>query len=102
VGSLTSLSASGSQAILFSTGIGNPAGHPISPTIKVTGNPRTAAHMAENIDLDLSAVLEGGMTYEEAADLLEAELVAVLSGKPTSAELLGETEITVSRTGLNL
>jgi len=58
--------------------------------------------MAENIDLDLSAVLEGGMTYEEAADLLEAESVAVLSGKPTSAELLGETEITVSRTGLNL
>jgi altronate dehydratase large subunit len=102
VESLTSLSASGSQAILFSTGIGNPAGHPISPTIKVTGNPRTAAHMAENIDLDLSAVLEGGMTYEEAADLLEAELVAVLSGKPTSSELLGETEITVSRTGLNL
>lgn len=102
VENVTSLSASGSQAIIFSTGVGNPLGHPISPTIKVTGNPGTAAHMPENIDLDISAVLEGRMSYEEAADLLEKELLAVLSGKLTTSEILGETEITVSRTGLNL
>jgi altronate dehydratase large subunit len=102
VENLTSLSASGAQAIIFSTGIGNPIGHPVSPTIHVTGNPRTAARMAENIDLDLSAVISGGMGFEEAADRLEAELIDVLSGKPTCAEALGETEITVSRAGLNL
>lgn len=102
VENITSLSASGAQAIVFSTGIGNPIGHPISPTIQVTGNPRTVAHMPENIDLDLSGVLEGDMAYEEAADLLEDELLEVLSGKPTTSELLGETEVTVSRTALNL
>ncbi len=102
VENVTSLSASGAQAIIFSTGIGNPIGHPISPTIKVTGNPGTAAHMPENIDLDLSGVLENSISYEEAADLLEKELLEVLSGKRTTSELLGETEITVSRTGLNL
>ena len=102
VENVTSLAASGSQAIIFSTGTGNPIGHPISPTIQVTGNPGTAAHMPENIDLDISGVLEGHMSYEEAAELLEKELLAVLSGKLTTSELLGETEITVSRTGLNL
>jgi altronate dehydratase large subunit len=102
VENITSLSASGAQAIIFSTGIGNPIGHPISPTLQVTGNPRTAAHMPENIDLDLSAVLKGNMTYEEATNLLENELLEVLSGKPTTSELLGETEVTVSRTALNL
>ena len=47
-------------------------------------------------------VLEGRMSYEEAADLLEKELLEVLGGKLTTSEILGETEITVSRTGLNL
>ncbi len=102
VENLTSLSASGAQAIIFSTGIGNPIGHPVSPTIHVTGNPRTAARMAENIDVDLGAVISGGMGYEEAADRLEAELIDILSGKQTCSEALGETEITVSRSGLNL
>jgi len=102
VENVTSLSASGSQAIIFSTGAGNPLGNPISPTIKVTGNPATVANMPENIDLDISAVIEGRMSYQEAADLLENELLEVLSGKLTTSELLGETEVTVSRTGLNL
>ncbi len=102
VENITSLAASGAHAILFSTGIGNPIGHPISPTIKVTGNPRTAARMAENIDIDLSAVLEGRMSFDEAAAVIEEELLAVLSGKLTSSELLGETEVTVSRAALSL
>lgn len=74
----------------------------IAPTFKVTGNPGTAARMPENIDLDISAVLEGRMSCEEAADLLEKELLEVLSGKLTTSEILGETEVTGSRTGLNL
>jgi altronate dehydratase large subunit len=101
VENITSLASSGAQAIIFSTGIGNPVGHPISPTIKVTGNPRTAAHMAENIDVDLRGVMEGGMSYDEAAERLLGELMDVLSGKLTTSELLGETEVTVSRAALN-
>lgn len=102
VENLTSLAASGAQAILFSTGIGNPIGHPISPTIKVTGNPRTARTMAENIDVDVSGVMEGAMRVSEARDLLEKELIDVMSGKLTSSEILGETELTVSRAALSL
>ena len=101
VENITSLASSGAQAIIFSTGIGNPVGHPTSPTIKVTGNPRTASHMAENIDVDLRGVMEGGMSYDEAAERLLGELADVLSGKLTTSELLGETEVTVSRAALN-
>lgn len=102
VENLTSLAASGAQVILFSTGVGNPIGNPIVPTIKITGNPQTALCMSEDIDLDISAVLKGQISYDEAADLLENKLCEVLSGKLTAAELLGETEITVSRRALNL
>jgi altronate dehydratase large subunit len=102
VENITSLSASAAQAIVFSTGIGNPIGHPISPTIKVTGNPRTATLMPENIDVDLRDVIEDGVGYPEATDRLEKELLEVLSGKLTTSELLGETEITVSRAALSL
>ncbi len=101
VENITSLASSGTQVIIFSTGVGNPVGHPISPTIKVTGNPRTASHMAENIDVDLRHVMEGGMSHDEAADRLMKELLEVLSGKLTTSELLGETEVTVSRATLN-
>jgi altronate dehydratase large subunit len=97
VENITSLASSGAQAIIFSTGIGNPIGHPISPTLKVTGNPRTA----ESIHVDLRGVMEGKMSYEEAAERLMSELLAVLSGKLTTSEQLGETEVTVSRASLN-
>lgn len=102
VENITSLSASGAQAIIFSTGIGNPIGHPISPTIKVTGNPRTAALMPENIDVNLCDVIENGLSYTDARMRLETELLEVLSGKLTTSEVLGETEITVSRAALSL
>ena len=101
VENITSLASSGAQAIIFSTGIGNPIGHPISPTLKVTGNPRTAENMEENIDVDLRGVIEGTMSYEEATERLMDELLAVLSGKLTTSEQLGETEVTVSRASLN-
>ncbi len=102
VENISSIAASGAQAIIFSTGIGNPIGHPVSPTIKVTGNPRTARTMAENVDVDISGVMEGTMGIEEARDALERELLAVMSGKLTTSELLGETEVTVSRAALSL
>ena len=102
VENVTALAACGAQAIVFNTGNGNPIGHPVSPTIKVTANPRTAARMAENTDLDISGVMRGELSRDEAVDLLHGELIAVLSGKRTRAEILEETEITVSRLALNL
>ena len=58
--------------------------------------------MPENIDVDLRDVIESGLGFQEAADRLENELLEVLSGKLTASEVLGETEITVSRAALSL
>ena len=58
--------------------------------------------MAENIDVDISGVMEGTMRIDEARDMLEKELIDVMSGKLTTSELLGETELTVSRAALSL
>jgi len=46
--------------------------------------------------------MRGELSRDEAVDLLHEELTAVLSGKRTRAEILEETEITVSRLALNL
>ena len=98
VENLTALAAGGTHLILFSTGRGSPAGNPVAPTLKISGNPFTVRIMHDNIDIDLSAVMTGGLSLERAADLIEAEMVAVCNGKATRADLLGEVEVAVSRT----
>jgi altronate dehydratase large subunit len=102
VENLTALSAAGTHLIIFSTGKGNVSGNPVSPVIKVSGNPYTVKLLADNIDVDLSAVLTEGMSLEKAAQILEAELIAVCGGKQTKAEALGEVEVSISRLTRNL
>jgi altronate dehydratase large subunit len=86
---LTGPAAGGVHALLFSTGLGAPQGFPLYPVIKVCGNERTGNHLAEHIDVDVSPVLRGEETLEEAGDRLFTELVQVVSGKKTKAETLG-------------
>lgn len=94
---MTAMAAAGCHLIVFSTGKGNTSGNPISPTIKLSGNPHTVDVLADNIDVDLSAVIAGDMTMDEASAILEKELVAVCNGMMTKAEILGEVEIAISR-----
>jgi len=93
----TSLAAAGAQLILFSTGIGNPIGNPMAPTIKVTGSPGTARDFADNIDLSVAGIIEGSLTLPQAADRLMDHMLAVTEGLQTASERLGDTEITISR-----
>jgi altronate dehydratase large subunit len=97
VENVTSLSAGGAQVIIFSTGKGNPSGHPLSPTIKVSGNPFTVESLADNLDVDLSAVISKGTSLADAAKILDQELIDVCWGKQTKADLLGEYEVAISR-----
>lgn len=97
VENVTALCAGGTQVIIFSTGKGNPSGHPLSPTIKVSGNPFTVELLKDNLDVDLSAVITKGASLADAAKVLEQELVDVCWGKPTKADLLGEFEVAISR-----
>jgi len=93
------LAAGGVQVMVFTTGRGTPTGNPIMPVIKATANRRTAERMADNIDLDLSGVIEGTLTIEQAGKRILDEILAVAGGRLTKAELLGHTEFSLYRIG---
>jgi altronate dehydratase large subunit len=96
---LTGLSGAGAQIIIFPTGGGSPAGSLISPVIKVTGNPRTAERLKDHIDIDVSSIIKGESTLEEAGELVFQELLAVASGKATKSERLGYGMVSIWNIG---
>jgi altronate dehydratase large subunit len=97
VESVTGMVGGGAQVVVFTTGLGTPTGNPIAPVIKVTGNARTARQMADNIDLDVSGIMDDSETLDAAADRLFDEVLAVASGRLTSAERLGHREFAIHR-----
>ncbi|MEO8078638.1 MAG: UxaA family hydrolase [Acidobacteriota bacterium] len=97
VESVTGMVGGAAQVVVFTTGLGTPTGNPIAPVIKITGNAQTAAGMADNLDADVSGILDGRETLGAAADRLFAELLDVCSGKLTAAERLGHNEFAIHR-----
>ncbi len=97
VESVTGMVGGGAQVVVFTTGLGTPTGNPIAPVIKITGNARTARHMADNIDLDVSGVMNDTETLDAAAERLFQLVVAVCSGQLTAAERLGHREFAIHR-----
>jgi altronate dehydratase large subunit len=97
VESVTGMVGGGAQVVVFTTGLGTPTGNPIAPVIKVTGNARTARQMADNIDLDVSGIMDESETLDAAADRLFGEILAVASGRQTTAETLGHREFAIHR-----
>lgn len=95
ISSVTSMVAGGATLVVFTTGRGTPTGHALAPVIKVTGNRETAVRMADNMDIDVSGILEGDITISEAGQKILEEVVAVASGKTTKAEAFGFSDIAV-------
>jgi altronate dehydratase large subunit len=99
VENVTALAAAGAQLVCFVTGTGNPTGHPVSPTIKITANPNTMQCMREHIDVDLTAMLHGRMNVAEGAQEIAAAVGDVTNGSLTAAERLHYLETNISRIG---
>jgi altronate dehydratase large subunit len=99
VESITGLAAGGCQLCLFSTGVGNPIGHPVSTVIKVSGNRNTLQSMEDNVDFDVSAVLEKDESIASAGARLLAYALSVASGELTTSEVLDTRESAISRFG---
>jgi len=97
VENLTAFAAAGCQLIFFGTGVGNPIGNMVAPTVKVSGNVNTLRTMPENIDFDASAILERGARVSELGDRLFDYAIEVASGTRTSSELLDVRETAISR-----
>jgi (2R)-sulfolactate sulfo-lyase subunit beta len=94
---VTLWAASGAVIHLFPTGQGNVIGNPIEPVIKLSGNPKTCATMAEHIDLDVSAILRGEQTLDQAGDALIDMIVRTANGRLTAAEALGHREFVMTK-----
>lgn len=99
---LTGMVAGGAQIVVFTTGRGSPCGSPIAPVIKITGNRTTFLHMRDNMDLDVSAVLHGKESIEQAGKKVFDEIIAVASGRPTKAEKAGQRDFSIFKVNPNI
>lgn len=83
--SMTGLAAAGVQAMLFTTGRGNPIGYPLVPVIKIASNTGLFESMNDDMDVDAQALMEEG-GREAAGERIAGLLERVLSGELTKAE----------------
>jgi len=102
VESITGLAAAGCQLAMFSTGVGNPIGHPVMTVIKVSGNRNTIDTFSDNVDFDVTSVLEKNEPIEAAGARLFDYGLGVCSGELTTAEILDVQESAISRFGLSM
>jgi (2R)-sulfolactate sulfo-lyase subunit beta len=94
---VTLWAASGAVIHLFPTGQGNVIGNPIEPVVKISGNPKTVASMKEHIDHDVSAILRGEMTLDQAGEQLIEIIARTANGRLTCAEALGHREFVMTK-----
>ncbi|MBL8383228.1 MAG: UxaA family hydrolase [Burkholderiales bacterium] len=99
VENMTAMAAAGCHMIFFGTGVGNPIGNMVSPTVKVSGNVNTLRKMPENIDFDVTDILEKGAGVAPLGDRLYEFALAVASGTRTTSEVLDQRETAISRFG---
>lgn len=89
---LTAFAAAGAQATLFTTGKGNNVGNVICPTIKICGNSDAVRDSSENIDVDVSGVIDADLSLVDAGDKILASLSRIASGQLCAAEILKHNE----------
>lgn len=99
---VSGMAAGGAHIVCFTTGRGTPTGAAVVPVIKITGNKTAAVRMADNMDVDVSDMLLGTLSLEEAGEKIWREIRDVAAGKPTTAEVLGHAEFSINRIGPSL
>ena len=87
--------AGGAQVIAFTTGRGSTTGNPVSPVIKVTGNPETWNRMANNMDINAGSLFNGE-SLDAIGERIYTRLLDVADGKRTASERRGMTEFAVN------
>ena len=95
ISSVTSMVAGGATIVVFTTGRGTPTGHALAPVLKVTGNAVTARRMVDNMDIDVSGIVEGTLTIKDAGEKILGEVLEVAGGRVTKAEAYDFSDIAV-------
>ena len=86
------MGTAGCQISCLVTGRGHTCGVGLSPTIKITGNPRTFAAMDDDIDVNAGRLLTGETSMEELTEELLEYTAEVCRGRLTHAERHGHRE----------
>lgn len=99
--SVTNLTASGANLVLFTTGNGNPFGAFV-PTVKISSNTALYERKPEWIDYNAGQILDG-KSFEEVSEDLFRFVLDVASGRTeTKNEKYGYREISIFRDGVIL
>ena len=93
--SITGMLAAGAQITLFSMGVFNPSGNPLAPTIKLCGNPRTIENWSDGIDVNLSPLITGEISLEEAGNQVTQSVMEAANGVHTKTEKWGEGQFII-------
>ncbi|MBP3966085.1 UxaA family hydrolase [Paenibacillus lignilyticus] len=99
---VSGMAAGGVHIVCFTTGRGTPTGAAVVPVIKITGNKMMFQRMEDNMDIDVSDMLDGTASLEQAGERIWQEIVEVAEGKWTKAEVLGHQEFSINRIGPSL
>lgn len=90
---VTAQVGAGASVVLFTTGLGTPAGNPIAPVVKISTNSDLARRMADIIDVDAGSIVSGQSTIEGMGESILDFAVKVASGEQrTKAEILGQND----------
>jgi altronate hydrolase len=81
--------AGGANLICFTTGRGSVYGCRPAPSLKLASNRETYRAMAEDMDVDCGAILDGEVTVAELGEQIFELVLEVASGRKTASEELG-------------
>ena len=99
----TALVGSGSNVVLFTTGLGTPTGNPVVPVVKIASNSALAQRMPDIIDFNTGEIITGEKSIDEMADELLEFIIEVASGQTkTKAAILNQNDFIPWRRGVSL
>ena len=87
--SATGQVAGGANMICFTTGRGSVYGCKPSPSLKLATNTPLYERMEDDMDINCGAILDGGMTVDEAGEKIFRLILATASGEPSKSERHG-------------
>ncbi|GEJ43838.1 UxaA family hydrolase [Chryseobacterium sp. ON_d1] len=99
----TALVGSGSNVVLFTTGLGTPTGNPVVPVVKISSNTSLSERMPDIIDFNTGDVITGEKTIDEKAEELLEFIIKIASGEvKTKAAILNQNDFIPWRRGVSL
>jgi altronate hydrolase len=100
---VTAQVGAGANLVLFTTGLGTPAGNPIAPVVKLSSNSQLAERMSDIIDWDTGAILTNGKTIRQTGEEILELAIRVASGEVrTKAELNAQNDFIPWKRGVSL